>query len=65
MLALVAVLVSETYVSAYLDAGTGSMIIQLLLGGAAGLAVLLRMGWRRLRDRFRPGRKDEPTQVDE
>lgn len=33
---------------AYLDAGTGSLIIQTVLGGAAGLAVLFKTTGRRL-----------------
>lgn len=38
----------ETPVHAYLDPGNGSMLVQLLLGGLAGAAVLLRLSWRRL-----------------
>jgi hypothetical protein len=30
---------------AYLDAGTGSMILQALMGGFAGLMVLVRVAW--------------------
>jgi membrane protein implicated in regulation of membrane protease activity len=33
---------------AYLDAGSGSMLLQLLLGGFAGLAVIVKLYWRRL-----------------
>ena len=33
---------------AYLDPGSGSMMVQLLLAGVAGFAVALRMVWRRL-----------------
>ena len=33
---------------AYLDAGTGSMMTQLLVGGVAGLVVLVKVYWRRL-----------------
>jgi hypothetical protein len=35
--------------SAYLDPGSGSMLLQALLGGAAGIAVLIKLYWRRLR----------------
>ena len=35
----------------YLDPGTGSLIIQTVLGGAAGLAVLFKSTKRRLADR--------------
>jgi hypothetical protein len=33
---------------AYLDPGSGSMMLQLLLGGFAGIAVLIKMYGRRL-----------------
>ena len=33
---------------AYLDAGTGSLILQLILGGTAAAAVTARMWWSRL-----------------
>jgi hypothetical protein len=32
---------------AYLDPGSGSMLLQLLLGGVAGISVLARLYWRR------------------
>jgi hypothetical protein len=58
---------SETRVDAYLDPGSGSMLVQLLLGGAAGVAVIFRLGWQRFRDLFRsPGSKSEgPTKSHE
>ncbi len=34
---------------AYLDAGTGSMILQVLLAGVAGLAVFGKLLWRRIK----------------
>ena len=33
---------------AYLDAGSGSMIVQLLLGGFAAVVVTFKLWWRRL-----------------
>jgi hypothetical protein len=33
---------------AYLDPGTGSMILQVLLGGIAGLALVGRLYWHKL-----------------
>lgn len=39
-------LLSSGTAYAYLDAGTGSIIMQILLGGLAGLAVVLRLFWR-------------------
>lgn len=52
----------ERPLEAYLDPGSGSMLIQLLLGGFAGVAVLLRLTWRRVRERFRFGGKRGQTE---
>jgi len=38
---------------AYIDAGSGSLIIQALVAGAAGVAVFLKLGWRRITGTFR------------
>lgn len=51
--ALYFVWMSETRVDAYLDPGSGSMLVQLLLGGVAGAAVIVKLGWQRFRDIFR------------
>ena len=48
-----------TSVLAYLDPGSGSMILQLLAGGVAAVGVAAKMYWRRL-TRFLHLRKDEP-----
>jgi hypothetical protein len=40
---------SSTPAHAYLDPGTGSMILQVLLGGIAGVAVAGKFYWHRLR----------------
>ena len=34
---------------AYLDANTGSLLLQLVLGGAAGIALLGKLYWQRLK----------------
>jgi hypothetical protein len=44
---------------AYLDAGTGSMILQMLLGGVAGLALVGKLYWHRFLVTIGV-RKDEP-----
>ena len=41
----VLLLVSPAY--AYLDPGSGSMLLQLILGGVAGLAVVFKLYWNR------------------
>jgi hypothetical protein len=42
----------EQQVFAYVDPGSGSMLLQLLLGGVAGVAVVARMYWQRIRAFF-------------
>ena len=44
---------SQAQVEAYLDPGSGSMLVQLLLGGVAGAAVIMKLGWERFKDIFR------------
>lgn len=34
---------------AYLDPGTGSMILQLIIGGVAGAMVVLKLYWHKLK----------------
>jgi hypothetical protein len=38
---------------AYLDAASGSFVVQAILAGAAGLAVFFKVFWRRLTTPFR------------
>jgi hypothetical protein len=45
----------------YLDAGTGSMLLQLLVGGIAAIGVAAKFYWRRILRLLRI-RKDEPTE---
>ncbi|HDQ35108.1 MAG TPA: hypothetical protein ENN14_02210 [Chloroflexi bacterium] len=39
-------------VLAYLDPGTGSYIIQLLIGAAVGLGFLIKVNWNRIKAFF-------------
>ena len=48
-----------TTVLAYLDPGSGSMILQVLAGGVAAVAVTAKLYWNRLL-RFLHISKDEP-----
>ena len=45
--AFLGVLTSSAH--AYLDPGTGSMILQVLLGGVAGIALAGKLYWHKLR----------------
>jgi hypothetical protein len=47
-------------VLAYLDAGSGGLIIQTIVAGLAGAAVFLKLGWRRITGAFtRRGTKSD------
>jgi len=46
---------------AYLDAGSGSLLLQLLVGGLAGLAAFARFRWTRIRSRFSRSAKAEDS----
>lgn len=58
VLVLYFVWMSQAQVDAYLDPGSGSMLVQLLLGGVAGAAVIMKLGWERFRDMFRSSKTD-------
>jgi hypothetical protein len=49
------------WVVGYLDAGTGSMIMQALAGGVAGVAVVGKLYWRRFKRVF--ARRDQSDDV--
>jgi hypothetical protein len=44
---------------AYIDPGTGSMLLQVIVGGVAAAAVGIKMFWGRLVGFFRIRRRDE------
>ena len=46
----------EAPVDAYLDPGSGSMLLQVLLGGFAAVGVIAKLYWHRVTEVFR--RKD-------
>ena len=47
---------------AYLDPGTGSILLQVLIGGVAGLGVIAKLYWHRLRSLFSVRKKDAPEE---
>ena len=49
---LVVLLIWSTPTLAYLDPGTGSVMLQLILGGVAGLAVMGKLYWGRFLEFF-------------
>ena len=44
---------------AYLDPGSGSMLLQIILGGVAAVGVTAKLTWRRLLRTLRLRRDDE------
>lgn len=50
MYAIALYIASTTWASAYLDPGTGSLVLQLLIAGALTAAASVRMFWHRLKD---------------
>jgi hypothetical protein len=49
---------------AYIDPGTGSLVLQMIAGGVAAAAVTAKLYWRRLRRVFRvrqPGDEGTPN----
>jgi len=49
---------------AYIDPASGSMLLQIILGGAAAVAVAFKMQWRRLLTflRIRKPEEDAPAE---
>ena len=46
---------------AYIDPGSGSILMQVVLGGTAGLAVLARVAWQRVRASLNSSRQHAPS----
>lgn len=54
---------------AYLDGGTGSMLLQLMLGGVAGMIAILRLYWHKILSvfskKYREEHQEEHNQQEE
>jgi hypothetical protein len=48
-----------TTIFAYIDPGSGSVLLQALLGGVAAVGVAAKLYWKRLRGFFRLSKKQE------
>ena len=56
-------LISVDTAFAYLDPGTGSMLLQVILGGIAAVGVAIKLYWHKLRVALGLGRKaQEPDE---
>jgi hypothetical protein len=59
----VTLLLPATLHAQYLDPGSGSILIQVLLGGVVGLAAIVKLYWHKIR-RVLPGSKKAPPDGD-
>ena len=57
--ATVFLLLTITDAHAYLDPGTGSMVLQVILGGVAAVAVIAKLYWHKFLGLFGIGKKTE------
>lgn len=54
---------SSMVILAYLDPGSGSFLIQMLLAGGLGAAFLIKTYWRKIRALFIKNKVEEPQPV--
>ena len=66
MIVYLSILLSPTAdIAAYLDPGSGSFIIQLLIGGLVGLVLVVKTFWGRIKAFVNNLLGREPLQVEE
>jgi len=56
----ISLLLIFTDAEAYLDPGTGSMLLQVILGGIAAVGVAIKLYWHKLRAAFGMAKKADP-----
>ncbi len=49
---------------AYIDPGTGSLMLQALIGGVAGGLFMIKIYWRRLKEMFAGGKPEHDQSSD-
>ena len=54
------ILVQPDYALAYIDPSAGGLLVQILLGGIAGIGVLVKLYWGKLTKLFRKEKDDRP-----
>ena len=52
-------LIEPDYALAYIDPSAGGLLVQILLGGIAGIGVLVKLYWGKLTKYFRKEKNDE------
>lgn len=53
---LTIIILPQGYVSAYLDPGTGSLIVQFVVAGVLGLVVAIKLFWGKIIGIFQRGK---------
>ena len=56
----IALMLIVTDAFAYLDPGTGSMLLQVILGGIAAVGVALKLYWHKIRAALGMAKKTDP-----
>ena len=56
-------LLSRSQLLSYLDPGSGSLVLQMLLGGVAGVAIAIKLFWGRIISFFKPGNAPADEQL--
>jgi len=59
ILIAIPLLILSTNALAYLDPGTGSMMLQVILGGVAAVGVAIKLYWHKLRAVFGMKKQEE------
>lgn len=54
------ILVEPDFAMAYIDPSAGGLLVQILLGGIAGIGVLIKLYWGKLTKFFRKEKDDQP-----
>ena len=54
------ILIQPDFALAYIDPSAGGLLVQILLGGIAGIGVLVRLYWGKLTKYFRREKNDKP-----
>jgi hypothetical protein len=61
ILVLILSTASPETASAYIDPTSGGLLLQFLLGGLAGVAVVIKLTWHRFKDLFTRGRQRDQS----
>ena len=56
----IVLLLAITDAQAYLDPGTGSMLLQVILGGVAAIGVALKLYWHKIMSIFGMAKEQDP-----